>query len=752
MIQLIVDGFYIDLYDLEPPKFNFLIDDITDTSARSIFTRTFRVPATANNNKFFKNAFFVNGVDFDVTIKREARINVDGILFRVGELRLNKIYTTRENERIDYECIFLGETRSLATSIGEKALCDIDTTELDHELNYLNIIKSWTAYPEGSITDGLFAGNVLYPLVDFGNTYNDNGNVIETRMAVGGGTHFTTPGNPLLIDRFKPMVRVKYLWDKIFDEAGFTYSSNFINSNTFKQLYASAWGNDNDITTQSAISNYFQARRSALDDGYYEQDIDNPETQVDYMGLTFDYNNNYNLSTDTYTAPSNGTYTFSYEQVLEINNLISSGSSNLTFRLKRNGILVDSDVHTFFASTGSGNFYFSHTFSPIVLNAGDTIQLWIDPLANPSTTIAKGGTFNCIDAPGDLNISYYLDCDTKQIEFIKTIINKFRLVLSPDKNNPTNFIIEPWSDFIGSGELFDWTHKLDVSKDFTIEPVFYTQTSKITFTDTEAEDFLNTLNQETFDEVYGTLKAFDPNELITGEREIKGDLPPTPVTQIEGANQTTGGGNNHGMDNMIIPQIHTHNAEDTGLQHTPIKTKTRILFYNGLKNTGIIPATTNDWYIEDENGTTFSHTTYPMVSEYSIFPTTPSTIYLNWQREKSYINYDLLNYELGGSVYERYWSDYISSLYNKWSRKITAYFILDYIDLHTFSFDDVIRVKDTYYYVSKIIDAVVGKKTSVKVELIKLLDYDVRITPVRPRRIWNNTNVNWEDAVFRWDL
>ena len=108
MVQIRVADIFLDLYEFDPPKLNFAIEDITDTSARSEFSRTFRVPATANNSQFFETVFEINGIDFDITQKIQADLLIDGALFRQGELRLNKIYITRENEKIDYECIFFG--------------------------------------------------------------------------------------------------------------------------------------------------------------------------------------------------------------------------------------------------------------------------------------------------------------------------------------------------------------------------------------------------------------------------------------------------------------------------------------------------------------------------------------------------------------------------------------------------------------------------------------------------------------------
>ena len=60
---------FLDLYDTEPIKLTLSIEDITQADATSVFSKTFRVPATRHNNEFFENAYEVDGIDFDVTLK-----------------------------------------------------------------------------------------------------------------------------------------------------------------------------------------------------------------------------------------------------------------------------------------------------------------------------------------------------------------------------------------------------------------------------------------------------------------------------------------------------------------------------------------------------------------------------------------------------------------------------------------------------------------------------------------------------------
>jgi len=96
---------YLDLYETEPIKLTLSIEDITNADASSVFSKTFRVPATRDNNEFFENAYGIDGIDFDVTVKNQAEIIVDGAEFREGHIRLQKIYTNDDLDRIDYELL-----------------------------------------------------------------------------------------------------------------------------------------------------------------------------------------------------------------------------------------------------------------------------------------------------------------------------------------------------------------------------------------------------------------------------------------------------------------------------------------------------------------------------------------------------------------------------------------------------------------------------------------------------------------------
>jgi hypothetical protein len=710
MVQIRVGDVYLDLYEFDPPKLNFAIEDITDTSTRSEFTRTFRVPATANNNSFFETAFEVNGQDFDVTVKIPAELMVDGVLFRTGELRLTNIYVTRENEKIDYECVYYGVIRSLATSIGAGTLNELDLSAYDHALTSQNIVDSWQAYPEGGATDGFFNGDIIYPLIDHGNTYDEDGNPNEGEIRTDNPSHakpFTNSsvGYRLERERFKPMIRAKAVWDAIFEQAGFTYTSNFINSaSTFNQMYVPAFGNTASITN-NALQNTALAEENS-------ETFNESTREVVLDTIILDPSNNF--SGGRYVVPQTGTYKFRYSIFAEGRDNTAKSMTLRIYKFAAGSTLLDSISDTFTPDEDGNILFILSDEVTTSLTAGDEIYLNF----SCSIDVLFSAQLEVLDAPGEISIAPLLSNEYKQIDFVKDIITKFRLVMAPDKTNPTNFIsIEPWSTYIASGDEFDWTDKLDVSKDFRISPLFYTQSSRIEYRDSEGGDYLNTLYQQQYEEPFGTLRVLSNNELLKGDRKIETQLIPVPVMQIEGAVQAT-----KGMDNTIIPQLHTHSAEDVGVLHEPVVGNKHLLYYNGIKNVYTDIAYTDTWYMENDLGVASGFTDYPMVSPYEDFPILNTTLDLNWQREDGYIKFGLQDTNKGASVYDAYWSPYINSLYNKWARRVTAYFVLNAQDLIDFSFDDVIFVKDTYYYVEKIYDVPLGEKSSVKVDLIKLLN------------------------------
>jgi hypothetical protein len=157
----------LDLFTEQPIKLTLAVSNIVDPlAANSIFSRTFRVPHTSKNGPYFKAVFNVNSTDFDASVKAPAYINDNGIFFSSGNIRLSSIFVNEETNNVEYEINYYGETSDFGSQIGGGFLSEVNLNSYNHNQTYTNITNSWGG--------GLFGGDIVYPLVEWGYTY-DNG-------------------------------------------------------------------------------------------------------------------------------------------------------------------------------------------------------------------------------------------------------------------------------------------------------------------------------------------------------------------------------------------------------------------------------------------------------------------------------------------------------------------------------------------------------------------------------------------------
>ena len=807
--QLQEESLFLDLYETQPIKLTLSIEDITSADATSVFSRTFKVPGTRTNNIFFKNAFEIDGIDFDITIKKPAEILVDGAEFKTGHVRLQKIFVNQEQDKIDYELLFLGETRDFSSAIGELTMCQLTFTDFSWPelpvsytnaddftsgIGQLEVKNSWQAFPQtNDATAGYADGDLLFPLIDHGNSYDNDGDLATNSptISIGGSgaqeQSFTHTSSALPPARFKPMIRAKRIWDQIFQNSGYTYESSFLGDEQFRHMYVSAFGNREQTTIgveqdAGAILSYGDASSQTFE--YFESD--NGNNDIANFGYFSNqvvdapnyYVGNPNVGSGNgsyYVAPGpsavGGAY-YAFEFGGRVDAQMENSDQGYTAVYCNVQLcLVDAPGGNIIEVLATGNSATNGNWSSGTYdsrNGGtqpttdDIFQVFFDWDVQTQISSVGQAYWQCQAAPGKYSPARDLDCEYQQIDFIKDIITMFRLVMQPASDRPNHFIIEPWKDFIGSGEIYDWSNKLIREKDVVSEPLFNTQSAQIEFTKQEDEDYINSFHQDNNKHAYGWLRFDSQNELLKGKRDVEViGIAPTPIDQIV----DTQGSAAHTNPKFIIPQI--FEVDDN--QRLPIKPKTRFLFYNGLVTTG---GTT--WYYKTGTGSQdqLAYVTYPLVSPYeywpienAVGPPSTTTLNLNFANDTRYfLDPDPNDYttdaqgnlvpvppiysEIPNTLFEVFWARYISSLYNKFSRRLTAYFTLNNVDLQTLTFDDVIFIDGKYYRPEKIIDAQIGNRTAVKCELISVKDQRVfwpnepltnfSITTVDPACFGNN--------------
>ena len=697
----------LELFEAEPIKLTLNVTNIEDPlAATSVYSKTFRVPHTSVNGPFFEGVFNVNSVDYDASKKADAYIMDNGILFTNGQITLNGIYVNEATKNIEYDITFLGETSDFGAKIGGGFLSELDLSKYNHDRTYTSITNSWT--------NGLFAGDIVYGLIEWGYTYNANNQPIEPTLSNGFQKSFTSSGNPLKLQQWKPQIRAKALWDTIFDEAGYTYDSTFLNSSIFKNMYVIS---DNNSSATIDTANTFKATNP----GIYN-DVVGATTTLSFTNEVSDPANNYNPNVSRYTAPATGTYEFVWTAEADIlQNGVFLGGSMRVVNTSTNQVL------------GSGGYTLNSGYQNITvtanayLTAGTTIRF-----ENNIQNISGGGTgstmikyfdstMECTNSPSIMAIAGLMPNNIRKIDYMRSIINRFRLVFVPSKSIANHFTITPWKDWILQGSTVDWSNKLDTSKDLKITPLFYGQSRFQVYKDQEDADYLNYNYQLTYKQTYGQYNLDSTNELIKGEKVYQDKFAPTPIAPIGFKNGDVSG------SRFLVPHI----AKDTGStddsvgttvitgKREPIQPKLRLVFYNGLKTA---PLT---WYMADTLlGTSgVAKNNYPLMSTYSTFPVTSTTFDLNWENESPFWDVTDTNLGLGQTPYSNfnvYWKTWYDLMFDPFSRMVEANIVLDYKDIWNLKFNDYVFIKDAWYFVNKISDYIAGQNTNCRVELVKL--------------------------------
>jgi len=695
----------LTLFDAEPIKLTLSVTNIMDPlAATSVFSQTFRVPHDSVNGPYFKGVFNINSMDFDASKKADAYVVDNGAAFTTGNIRLTNVFTNNTDNSIEYEIIFTGETADFGSKIGGGFLNEIDFTSYNHIKNYTNIINSWT--------NMLFNGDLVYGLIEWGYDYNSANQPIDTTLSYGFSKSFTDSNNGLQLGQWKPQFRAKAIWDKVFENSGKTYDSVFLNSELFKQIYVIT---ENKAQANAAQVNLFEAI--------------NIQNIPDYVGtiipLTFnsdisDPGNLWNPVTSVYTSPATGLNTFQ----LTLEFILNTGTEiDVAFIVK----MIDADTDVVL-STHSGYITENDTLMIFDISAnlqqGQKVKFeWYSQCTGGTCAIYEvplefyNLRIKSTVVPQIFALASILPNNVRTIDFMRSIINRFRLVFVPSKEIENHFTITPWKDWIMQGDSVDWSDKQNTDNDISTTPLFYTQSRFNIFKDQEDSDYLNYAYQLEYKQTYGQLNIDSTNELITGTREYKDQFASTPLSAIAGNTELE---EYVDSQKFLIPHIAKDSGQEGGDTNVgkrePIQPKLRLVFYNGLKAAPI------PWYINDEVSIV-AKTTYPLMSNFSEFPVTPSTLDLNWKNSEPMWDISLVGLGNGSTahtVYNTFWKTWYDTTFDSYSRIVEMEMVLKYTDLINFNFNNYVFIKDAWYFVNEIKDYIVGETSLCKVQLVKV--------------------------------
>ena len=257
----------VDFFDFESIELNSSFQDIRDIS--KVFTdysKTFSVPASPKNNKIFRHYYNSNIEDgFDARIKQKAEIYLNGVLFKVGYVRLTKA-TYKSSRPHSYRITFFGALTKIQNVIGVSELSELSTLDkYNHTYNIDNVNNGFRTGLELSST-GMITGagkDIVYPSISASEKWFYDSNASTPSSATEFNQGFSTNIYDSSNDgsyginwlNLKPAIKVKHIISAIEDKySSIDFSDDFFGTAEFDDLYMLLHSNKGALAPKSSTN------------------------------------------------------------------------------------------------------------------------------------------------------------------------------------------------------------------------------------------------------------------------------------------------------------------------------------------------------------------------------------------------------------------------------------------------------------------------------------------------------------------
>ena len=751
--ELYIDNQLVELTQDVAVALNFAISDIAEPEkVKADYSKTIKLPGSETINKIFSHIYNVNidlehsSATFNPNIRVEARYSINSVELIDGFIQLKKINI--KDGCITYDVNLFGRNANLFNDIGEKLMTELDISEFDHDWTRQNEEDSWaTQIIQGGVPVPFALGNgYVYSMIDYG--YDET----EDEWSV---------------ENFLPAVYAKTYMDKIFEDAGYSYNSTFLNSTYFKSLIIPASRNlklttqqieDRKCIINTAVlqtvnrtnegigANYTISFDNAVQDNLGQSGIPPASTTItiNQSGI---YNligeANYNAVFDSSVAAPGISVNSLVRMRANLQLVVNGGVTNVnTLEMTATNPFTNTYT-TAINPTPPDADYNPGTFNPasvsivnrsgIFLNAGDVVTLQVQysllrigAIVPPPYTIAE--LFEDAGTPGtyytgqvDLNIRA---ADLRVIPVGSNLVEGNAIDMNgmiPEEIKQKEFV----KGIINMHNLYIQPDR-ENPKILDIEPRddFYTTdtvdwSSKLDTSNEILIEPLGALKFRDFEFSYKSDKDYynelyeDTWEEVYGYRRVILDnefLRGTKKIEVIFSPTPIIGDLDH---DRIYPEIFKTDSANNKVQ---MDMNIRILYYGGLKSTN------NSWLHTSTIVADVTRTDYPYAGHLDD-PYNP-TLDINFGLTKEVFysgNFATVNGTIAGLV-NKYYYNYIEEISNENSKIVTAYFNLNAQDINELTFKKQYFFNNSYYRLQQVIDYSPLQRKLTKCVFIKLAE------------------------------
>ena len=749
LTRIYINNEEIDLKDDVSIPLNFNIADIREPEKKSTtWSKTVVLPGSSFNNNLFSNIWNVNAVidssgttnfnpNFNPNLKAKAEIYYNNALQFTGICQLLNVNVTDKYE-VEYEVAFFGELQNIYQFFTNKFLRDIDLSQFNHKYTLHNQYLSW-------LTD--YTNGYVYPHIDYGYSVNSQ----------------------FRVEHIFPAIYIKTILDKMFSEAGYSYQSNFFDSEMFKHLILPYSGLSTlKLTAEQVRERTMRASKvstqSVLNDLVAPQShlvsFTDKTTPPNFDGGSHWYDINGGATFQTFVVPKSGTYNLTAYIKANITHQPSTATAELTQSRRHVGQM---GIFKNTTQMIAGRNCWMKAI-PANANIDDSFMF----TASTGTVISSGTT--SLDSEGTFTLTTYLaENDILQFKYLEGT-GAYNLTQSGSvlidsiyksggilqtHNTASNFNMNLLSDSFFSVSLADTN--IQEGDDLTLNtvlpdkvlqseffnsiikmfnlfveidktnpnnliieprPTFYSSgvtrdwSDKLDYSKETKIIPMGELNNKTYLFTYKSDTDYFNNLYQTRYAEVYGQQKYDIENDfLKGEVKTevifspTPLVNTLGHD-RVISKIY---SVDSSGAIKPTNANIRILYYGGLKDTAF------QWSHIASSGTTL-RTNYAYAGHLDDVANPTFDLSFGVPRE---VNYTPTRYT-ANNLYNKYWRDYIEQIADKDSKLFVGYFYLNEFDIQALDFRDNFYFENEVWRLNKIIDYDRINNQTTKCEFIKL--------------------------------
>jgi hypothetical protein len=557
VFKLVANGEILDLFADEEIKLSDNVTGLFDLAVLpSDFTRQISLPGTKKNNAFFEHYYDISVLNpdtFSTNIKVPAYFDFDGLYLAQGYLQLNKVNVIANKFIDSYEVSIYGSLSSFARDISRSFLTDMTSSlaHLNHTASLQNITGSWNFQ--------LFSGSVVYPMAEYGQK------ILYTPEDDFFG--IDSPEGSMFVQDYKPSVRIKEVWDAIFNEYGFTYSGDFWNSPFLNNVYmvcnnalrypifaeenletygqgkiapVSGSTNTNLTAGTALLLPWYNIQRNPA--GAFESNItynvDYPTKLRGELTLNFKVTK---LTTgkgvphfELHVKDLSGT-SVSVTQLVNFNRYfdqVYGGYVSQNIDTETTKYTLSTEFNTVFLPSGS--YKFAIEYNP---QYATNFSVTLDPdnELKSSLAITKAGN---VGEGWVMNIGANMPFGTngiKKIDFIKGIQKKFNLVIYPSKTKKNEFIVETFNKWYREGEVKNFNKYINLDEKIEVIPANNLAVNELNFGDKLDQDYISQQFAKAANREYGKAYYVDTENFFSqGKYEVISSFASSPLTYLAG--------------------------------------------------------------------------------------------------------------------------------------------------------------------------------------------------------------------------